>query len=140
MILLVTIAVFFAGYYFDKITVSASGYVLSFVCALIGGALYLSLGQVIVGLIKNPETVSSTTRLVYFAFIMIGMFGELGLLGKQIGEAVKWSPYGTVKHIISDSLHPATWDVHSSVALLVTFGYTLIFTVLGINWFKWNSR
>ena len=140
MILLVTVAVFFAGYYFDKITVPMEGYVLAFICALIGGAVYLSLGQVIVGLINNAETVSSTTRLVYFTFIMVGMFGELGVLGKEIGELVKWSPYGCVKRIISDSLQPGTWNIHSSMSLLVTFGYTIIFSVLGINWFKWNSR
>ena len=140
MILLVTVGVFFAGYYFDKITVPMSGYFLGFICALIGGAVYLSLGQVIVGLIKNVETVSSTTRLVYFVFIMVGMFGELGVLGKEIGDAVKWSPYGTVKRIISDSLQTGAWNTHSSVALLVTVGYAAVFTVLGINWFKWNTR
>jgi ABC-2 type transport system permease protein len=140
MILLVTLAVFAAGYYYDKISLPMSGYSLALICALVGGAVYLSLGQVIVGLIKNVETVSSTTRLVYFIFIMVGMFGELGVLGTEIGEAVKWSPYGTVKRIISDSLQPGTWDMHTSMALLVTLGYTLIFSVLGINWFKWNTR
>jgi ABC-2 type transport system permease protein len=140
MILLVTVAVFVAGYYFDKISISMGGYLLAFICALIGGAVYLSLGQVIVGLIKNVETVSSTTRLVYFVFIMVGMFGELGVLGHEIGEAVKWSPYGTVKRIISDSLQSGSWNMHTSLALFATVGYTLIFSVLGINWFKWNTR
>ncbi len=75
MILLVTVLVFFAGYYVDHITLSPVGYVLTFFTALIGGAVYLGLGQLIVGLIKNPETVNSTTRLVYFVCIMVGMFG-----------------------------------------------------------------
>jgi ABC-2 type transport system permease protein len=140
MILLMTTAVFFAGFYYDKITLSAGGYALSFVTAFVGGAVYLGLGQAIVGLIKNAETVNSTTRLVYFIFIMVGMFGELGVLGKDISEAVKWSPYGTVKHILSASMQPATWDQHSSVALLVTIGYAALFSTMGIKWFKWNTR
>jgi ABC-2 type transport system permease protein len=138
MILLVTLIVFIAGYYFDQISMPLSSYLLTFIAALFGGALYLGLGQAIVGFVKNPETVSSTTRLVYFAFIMIGMFGSFGVLGKQIGDLVQWSPYGTVATILSSSLTPSTWGAHSTACLLVTIGYTLVFGGMGIRWFKWK--
>jgi ABC-2 type transport system permease protein len=140
MVLLVTIAVFVGGYYFDKITISPVGYIFSFLAALIGGALYLSLGQVIVGLIRNPETVNSTSRLVYFVFIMVGMFGELGVLGKEIGKAVHWSPYGTVKTILSASMEPATWTSSATWALLLTILYTVVLAGIGIRKFQWNAR
>ena len=139
MILLVTSAVFIVGYNIDKISLSAGGYAMGFLTALVGGAVYLGLGQAIVGLIKNAETVNSTTRLVYFVFIMVGMFGELGVLGDKIGEVVKWSPYGTVKRIVSTSMQPSTWDHQSTMALLVTIGYALVFSFMGIKWFRWNS-
>jgi ABC-2 type transport system permease protein len=140
MIILMTIVIFIVGYKIDHITMTTGGYVLGFIAALAGGAVYLSLGQIIVGLIKNPETVNATSRLVYFAFIMIGMFGELGVLGKQIGEVVKWSPYGTVKRIVSAGLTPDSWNTQTTMALLVTFGYTLVFAILGIRWFRWSNR
>jgi len=140
MIIIMTAALFLVGYQYDKITLSASGYAFGFLAAIVGGAVYLSLGQVIVGLIKNPETVNAMTRLVYFAFIMIGMFAELGVLGKKIGDVVKWSPYGTVKRMISDSLLVDAWTGTTSMALLVTLGYTILFTTLGIKWFRWNTR
>lgn len=140
MILLMTTAVFVGGFYFDKISISASGYLLGFLTALVSGAVYLGLGQAIVGRVKNVETVNAVTRLFYFVFIMVGMFGELGMLGKEIGEAVKWSPYGTVKHIVQSSLQPATWSNHTSIALLVTLGYAIVFSFFGIQWFKWNTK
>jgi ABC-2 type transport system permease protein len=140
MILLMTTAVFVAGFYFDKITVSPAGYVTGYLAAIVGGAVYLGLGQMIVGLIKNAEAVNSTSRLIYFLFIMIGMFGELGVLGEQIGHMVKWSPYGTVKHILASGLQPTTWDSAATMALLATLGYAGVFSVLGIKWFRWNSR
>jgi ABC-2 type transport system permease protein len=140
MIIIMTSAIFIAGFYYDKISIPASGYALGFVTAFIGGAVYLGLGQAIVGLIKNAETVNSTVRLVYFVFIMVGMFGELGALGDKIGEIVKWSPYGTVKRIVADSLAPAHWNNNSSMALLVTIGYAVVFSVLGIKKFKWNTK
>ncbi|MEO5682322.1 MAG: ABC transporter permease [Chitinophagaceae bacterium] len=140
MILLVTTAVFIAGHYVDKVTLSPAGYAMGFAMAFVGGAVYLSLGQAIVGLIKNAETVNAVTRLVYFIFIMVGMFAELGALGKTIGDAVKWSPYGTVKHILSAGMQPATWNQHSSIALLVTIGYAITFASVGIKWFRWSSK
>jgi len=139
MILLMTTAVFIGGNYFDKITLSASGYLMGYISAFIGGAVYLGLGQMVVGLIKNAETVHSTSRLIYFIFIMVGMFGELGVLGKQIGELVKYSPYGTVKHILASSFQPATWDQSSFIALLFTICYAVVFSILGIRWFRWNA-
>lgn len=140
MIIIVTCGVFIVGYYVDKITISPAGYVVALVMAIAGGALYLGLGQVIVGLVKNAETVNATSRLIYFVFIMVGMFGELGFLGDNIGEVVKWSPYGVVRHIVSTGLKPETWSQDTTISLLLALGYTAVFTFLGIKWFKWSSR
>lgn len=140
MILLVTILVFIIGYNIDHITLSATGYVLTFFTAFIGGAVYLGLGQVIVGLIKNPETINSTTRLVYFVFIMVGMFGEFGILGEQVKQIAIWSPYGTVKHVLAGGMEPEKWDMDTTKALLATIGYAIIFSTIGIRKFVWNTK
>jgi ABC-2 type transport system permease protein len=140
MIIIMTVTVFAAGFYNDKISLTPLGYILGAAMAFVGGAVFLSLGQVIVGLIKNAETVNATSRLLYIVFIMVGMLGELGVLGKDAGQIIKWSPYGTVKDILSSGMVPRTWDQQSSIALLVTIGYALVFTVLGVKWFRWNSR
>ncbi|KAA2242554.1 ABC transporter permease [Chitinophaga agrisoli] len=140
MITALTLLVFIVGANVDKVVLTPAGYIFGLLMALAGGAVYLGLGQMIVGLIKNPEAVNATTRLVYFAFIMIGMFGELGVLGESLKQIVIWSPFGTVKRIVSDSLYPGTWSQHTSMALLVTIGYAIVFTVLGIKWFRWNTK
>jgi ABC-2 type transport system permease protein len=140
LILTLTLVVFISGYNFDNITMSVGGYTATFFAAIVGGSVYLSLGQVIVGRIKNPETVNSTARLVYFAFIMVGMFGESGLIGLKFKDAVKWTPYGTVSTIITGSLEPSQWNDHTTTALLLTLGYTIVFATLGIKWFKWNTK
>ena len=140
MILITTIVLFIVGYKFDGISLTPMGYLGGLLISIVCGAVYLSLGQVIVGLIKNVETVNVVTRLVYFIFIMVGMFGELGMLGEAMKQAVHWSPYGTVKNIISAAVAPATWNNDSTMALLVTLGYTVVFTILGVRWFRWNTR
>ena len=139
LILVVTTAVFIVGSEYDKVNLTPAGYALTYLTAFIGGALYLGLGQMIVGLVKNAETVNSTTRLVYFLFIMVGMFGDLGVLGKEFQKIIKWTPYGTVKHILASSMQPSNWDNTSTLALLATLGYAIIFSFLGIKNFKWNT-
>ena len=138
MIALLTICVFIIGYEVDKISLTPAGYVLTFITAFLGGALYLGFGQMIVGLIKNAETVNSGTRLVYIAFIMLGMFGELSQ-NVQFKQIVHWSPFGTVKTILAAAMNPALWNSEATIALLVTIGYAIVFSFLGIKWFKWSS-
>jgi len=100
----------------------------------------------IVGLIKNAETVNSTTRLIYFFFIMTGMFGQMaqfadmGAFGKVLYQLSNYSPYGTVTRVLSSAMDPTKWNSQTTMALLGTIVYAIIFTMLGIRWFRWNSR
>ena len=74
---------------------------------------------------------------------MVGMFGALGVfdeLGKQITEISRWSPYGTVQRILFDAMDPKRWNQRTTTALFVTIGYAVVFTFLGIKWFRWNSK
>ncbi len=140
MILLLTLLVFFAGYYIDHVSISFTGYLATIFTALVGGAVYLGLGQLIVGLIQNPETVNSTSRLVYFVFIMVGMFGDSGMLDDQVQKILAWSPYGTVKHVIAAGMEPDKWNNEITMALLATIGYAVVFSLIGIKKFKWNTK
>ena len=140
MIALVTTAIFIVGYNYDKITLTPMGYVLTYLTATIGGAVYLALGQMIVGLIKSPETVNSTSRLVYFSFVIIGMFGGLGMLSDQVEKLTQWSPYGTVKTIMAAGMAPTSWNMSDTNALLVTIGYTVVFATIGIKKFQWDTK
>ena len=148
MILLVTTVVFIIGYDFDGVVLTPVAYVLTYFTAIICGSVSLSLGQMIVGLIKNPETVNSTTRLVYLALILAGAFGEgihaTAKESSQLGDALyqveQWSPYGAVKTILSTGMEPTHWTNNTTTALLATVLYAVVFTTLGIKWFKWNTK
>jgi ABC-2 type transport system permease protein len=152
MILIIATVVFIIGNNYDGITLTPGAYFFSYITAIICGAVSLSLGQTIVGFIKNPETVNSTTRLVYLALILIGIFGEINhaadlsrhrtpsQLNDTLYQAAHWSPYGAVKTILLSSMEPSRWDAHATSALLLTLFYIVVFTMLGIKWFKWNSK
>ncbi len=139
-IAVMTIIIFLAGYFLDKIILSPLQYLLALLIGLVGGCLYLGVGQALVGLIASAETLSSATRLIYFAFIIVGAFGELGIMGKIVAQIVQWSPYGTVKAILYGAMQPSVWNAHAWWALLLTLVYTAIFAFIGIKWFKWSSQ
>jgi ABC-2 type transport system permease protein len=89
MIILITTVVFVIGKDYDGITLTPYAYAFTYFTAILGGLVSLSLGQTIVAFIKSPETVNSTTRLVYIAFIIVGMFGEMNKLGDVVDKAVQ---------------------------------------------------
>lgn len=138
IILAMTTLVFVVGSKVDGVTLSPAGYLFGYFAAVVSGAVYLGLGQIIVGLIKNPESVHSTTRLIYFIFIVIGFLARPELVGQQIADIIRWSPFGVVRQVLSASFSPASWNMASSEALGITVAYTVIFTFLGIRWFQWK--
>ena len=77
---------------------------------------------------------------MYFVVLMVGMVGDLGVLGEKFKEVGHWSPYGSVKAILSASMQPSTWNMHTNMALLVTILYAVIFAVTGIKKFKWSTQ
>ncbi|HTJ14004.1 MAG TPA: ABC transporter permease [Dinghuibacter sp.] len=134
------LGVYVIGFYIDHIQLTPAAYGFGMLAALIAASAYLGLGQLIVGLVKNPETVNSTTRLVYLSLIIIGLFGERGGLGEEMKTITKWSPYGTVKSVLAAALEPGAWTHDSTIALLATLGYAVVFTAAGIRNFSWTSR
>jgi ABC-2 type transport system permease protein len=139
-IMVLTLVVFIVGYQYDGIALSASGYVLTFLIAILSGAVYLSLGQFIVGLINSFETINAVTRMTYFVFIMVGMVGDLMIKNEKIKEAIRFSPYGSVKMMLAAGMEPNKWTQDITIAVLVSFAYIVIFAGIGIKKFKWNTK
>jgi ABC-2 type transport system permease protein len=139
MIVVLTLVVFIVGYQFDGVLLAPLGYVTTFFIAVLGAAVYLSLGQLIVGLIKGFETINAVTRITYIAMMMVGMMGEF-IENKQLKEVIRYSPYGSVKMMLAASMEPAKWTSNTSIALLVSVGYIIVFAGIGISKFKWETK
>lgn len=140
MIFFTAVAVFLAGYYVDHIQIALEQYLLGLLATLVAGVVYLGLAQLLVGLIKNPETVNSTTRLVYLVFIVVGLYGGSGKLGTVMQQITLWSPYGTVSQVLAASMRSGAWNQDITNALLVALGYAVVFAGIGIRKFSWSSR
>ena len=101
------------------------------------------MGQLIVGLIKNAETVNTTSRFVFVIFIMAGTFATIYSAQNKtsvVAQITHWSPYGAVNTMISAGMVPANWNMDATYCLLATLGYIVVFAGIGIQKFNWDPK
>jgi ABC-2 type transport system permease protein len=138
--LLIAFVVLVIGSHLYKVSLSVEDYVLVMLTALMAGLVFLSIGQALVGLIKSADSINSIGRFVYIAFIVFGLSGLSGGLGHTVEIIAKWTPYGSVITVFEGIPHLGTWSTHTSFALLTCAGYILVFSFIGVKWFKWEAR
>lgn len=115
-------------------------WLLTLLMSVIGGAVFLSIGQALVGFIKSADTINASGRIIFIALLLLGILGPDGILGNTFATISKWSPLGTVIDILQSALHQTQWSGHTSLALLACFGYIIVFSFIGIKWFHWDYR
>jgi ABC-2 type transport system permease protein len=137
---LTLIPILLYGYFVYHIALSTEAIVLTFVLSIVGGSVFLAMGQALVGLIKAADTVNSTARLFTLPFIFIGALGDLGWFGDVIKTIIDWSPFGTVRMLLQFAVAPTQWTAHLTLILFLTLAYTVLFTFIGTKWFKWSTN
>jgi ABC-2 type transport system permease protein len=115
-------------------------WLLTILLSVVGGAVFLSIGQALVGFIKSADTINASGRIIFIALLLLGILGPDGILGNTFAAISKWSPLGTVITTLQSALHQTPWTGHTSLALLACFGYVIVFSFIGIKWFRWESR
>jgi ABC-2 type transport system permease protein len=144
MIVIITLAIFIIGYDVDHICLSMQGYIVALFTAILGAAVYLSIGQMVVALLKTPDTVNSTSRLIFLLFIVVGTIGaayeKSGEMPQQFAQIYHWLPYTTINTVMAAGMNPGTWDAHVTNALLITLGYIVVFLAIGIKKFRWDVK
>ena len=138
--LILTLVVVIIGTRLHHVSLSAGTYVLVLVVSIIGGAVFLSIGQALVGLVKSADSVNAAGRILVIGLILLGTFGQSGALGSTWESIARWSPVGVVMTLFAAVLDVSTWDTHDSLALLACGGYIVVFAAIGIRWFQWDAR
>jgi ABC-2 type transport system permease protein len=138
--LVIALVVVILGARVHHLSLSVTQYLLVLLISVVGAAMFLGIGQVLVALVKSPETVNSTARLVYFALIFLGLLGQGGSLGHRWDLVARWSPVGTLMNLFAGVLNLSAWNAHDFECLLAAAGYIVVFAIIGIRWFQWEVR
>jgi ABC-2 type transport system permease protein len=139
-VLVMAIVVLVVAALFVRVTLPPQDYLFTVVVALLGSAVFLSIGQAIVGLIASADTLNAAGRLLYVPLIGLSVFGDTDRLGTTVEMVSRWSPGGCLETLLSAAMGASAWSGQSWGALLASFGYTVVFGVIGIRWFRWVSR
>lgn len=137
---IIAIVVLVIGSHLHNVSISASQYVLVLVISILGGAVFLGIGQALVGLTKSADTVNAGGRILFGALIFLGLFGASGALGSTWETISRWSPVGVVMELFAAVLHLSTWNHTDTLYVVACLGYAIVFSAVGIRWFQWEAR
>jgi ABC-2 type transport system permease protein len=138
--LIIAIVVLVVGSKIHHLSLSVGEYASVLLVAILGGAVFLSIGQALVGLIKSAVTINSVSSLLYIALLLAGLLGPSGAFGSTFESISKWTPVGAIIAVFQSTLHQTTWDGHTWLSLLVCFGYIIVCSAIGIRWFQWDTN
>jgi ABC-2 type transport system permease protein len=138
--LIIALVVVFLGARIHHLSPSLGQYCLVLLVSILGGIMFLCIGQSLVALVKSSETVNSTARLIYVGLILLGLLGQGGTLGSAWDAVARWSPVGTLMTLFAGVLKLSAWNAHDLESLLAVVGYIVVFAFVGIRWFQWEVR
>jgi ABC-2 type transport system permease protein len=138
--LIIAIAVVIVGSLIHHISPSVGQYALVLLVAIVAGAVFLSLGQALVGLVKSADSVQAVARVLFAVLILLGILGQSGALGSFWSSVARWSPVGAVMTLFAGVLNLHAWYSRDTLSVLACLGYIVVFAGIGIRWFQWDAR
>nr|WP_246318532.1 ABC transporter permease [Leifsonia psychrotolerans] len=138
--LVTAIIVLVFGSIIYAVTYTVGEYLLVLAVAVLGGAVFLSIGQAIVALIRSSSVVNAVGRVLYIGLILVGILGVTGILGSGFQSFAEWTPVGAVIDLFNGVLHLAAWSSADTNSLSACAAYISVFSFIGIRWFRWEAR
>ena len=136
----IALVVLILGDNIHHLSLSAETYVLVLLVSILGSAVFLSVAQALVGLVKSSDTVQAFGRLLYIGLVIVGLFGASGQLGPFWDTVSKWSPVGALMRVFAGVVSGATFSSQDWLSLLACGGYVVVLATLGIYWFRFDAQ
>src|SRR5207253_3921008 len=137
--LVMSVVVLVAAAVVEKVTLDPAAYLLTLLAVIFSSAVFLGVGQALVGLIKSVDTVNAVGRLSFLPLVALGLFGHSDIFGTTFETISRWSPGGAVATLLAGAMQPAAWSADTWWALLASILYAVAFAGVGIRWFQWST-
>src|SRR5256885_9910460 len=138
--LVMSVVVLVAAAVVENVTLDPAAYLLTLLGVIFSSAVFLGVGQALVGLIKSPDAVNAVGRLSYLPLFALGLFAHSTIFGTTFETIARWSPGGAVVTLLAGAMQPAAWSADTWWALLASVFYAVVFAGIGIRWFQWSTR
>jgi ABC-2 type transport system permease protein len=137
---IIAVVVLVIGSRMHNISVSVGDFVLVVAVSVFASAIFLSIGQALVGMAKSADTVNAGGRILFAALMFLGLFGASGALGGVWESISRWSPVGVVMRLFAAVLDLSSWGTTDTLSLLAGLGYIVVCSAVGVRWFQWQAR
>jgi ABC-2 type transport system permease protein len=84
-----------------RLTLNVGQYLLVLAVAVLGAAMFLAIGQAVVGLVQSTNAINAISRLLMILLILLGLLGGTGILGDTLKTIAAWSPVGALMTLSS---------------------------------------
>ena len=138
--LIIAIAVVIIGSLIHDLSPSVGQYALVLLVSILAGAVFLSLAQALVGLVRSADTIQAVARVLFAVLILLGILGQSGALGSFWSSVARWTPVGAVMTLYAGILNLHAWYSRDTLSVLACVGYIVLFAGIGIRWFQWDAR
>jgi ABC-2 type transport system permease protein len=138
--LVASVIVVIVGSILRGLSLSIGQYALVVAVAVLGAAMFLSIGQALVALVKSTAAINAVGRVLFIILVLLGILGGTGILGDTLKVIAEWSPIGALMTLFADALNNASWSDQDGYSLLACAAYIIAFSFVGIRWFRWESR
>jgi len=138
--LAMTVVVLVVAAIVEKVSLDPAAYLLTLLAVIFSSAVFLGVGQALVGLLKSADTVNAFGRLTYLPVVALGIFGHSTIFGTTFETISRWSPGGAVATLLAGAMQPTSWSADTWWALLASILYAVVFAGIGIRWFQWSTR
>jgi len=138
--LAMSVVVLVAAAVVEKVTLDPAAYLLTLLAVIFSSAVFLGVGQALVGLIKSVDTVNAVGRLSFLPLVALGLFGHSDIFGTTFETISRWSPGGAVATLLAGAMQTAAWSTDTWGAFLASVLYAVVFAGVGIRWFQWSTR
>jgi ABC-2 type transport system permease protein len=138
--LAMSVVVLVAAAIVENVRLDPAAYLLTLLAVIFSSAVFLGVGQALVGLLKSPDTVNAVGRVSYLPLFVLGLFAHSTIFGTTFETVARWSPGGAVATLLAGAMRPAAWSGDTWSALLASVLYAVVFAGIGIRWFQWSTR
>src|ERR1700736_2353054 len=138
--LAMSVVVLVAAAVVRNVSLDPAAYLLTLLAVIFSSAVFLGVGQALVGLIKSADTVNAVGRLSYLPLFALGLFAHSTILGTTFETIARWSPGGAVATLLSGAMQPVAWSADTWLAFVASVLYAVVFAGIGIRWFQWSTR
>jgi ABC-2 type transport system permease protein len=138
--LAMSVVVLVAAAIIVNVSLDPAAYLRTLLAVIFSSAVFLGVGQALVGLIKSSDTVNAVGRLSFLPLVALGLFAHSAIFGTTFETIARWSPGGAVATLLAGAMQPATWSGDTWLAFLASIVYAVVFAGIGIRWFQWSAR